>query len=106
MEEAKIYSSNSGITTNPAESFNAQLKLSLGNSQKKVHAFLLALYFLQNLEYREILRVYCGMGNWNLANLKLTRNIKEVDFPHDVIKSDEKQKFTVCLRFSIKCLQI
>ena len=89
LEEAKIYTSNSGITTNPAESFNAQLKRSLGNSETKVHAFLLAVYFLQNFEYREILRGYCGMGDWNLANLKLTRNIEDVDFPHDVIKPDE-----------------
>ena len=86
LEEAKIYTSNSGITTNPAESFNAQLKRSLGNSETKVHAFLLAVYFLQNFEYREILRSYCGMGDWNLANLKLTRKIEDVDFPHDARK--------------------
>ena len=52
LEKENIYSKSSGATTNPAESFNAQLKRAIGHSETKLHDFMLTVYFLQNFELR------------------------------------------------------
>ena len=84
-----MYSKSSGATTNPAESFNTKLKRAIGHSETKLHDFMLTVYFLQNFELWEILRGYCGMGDWHVVDPKLARNIEDVEFPSDAVAPDQ-----------------
>ena len=62
---------------------NAQLKRAIGHSETKLHDFVLTVYFLQNFELREMLREYCGMGDWHVVDPKPARNIEDVELPSD-----------------------
>ena len=50
---------------------------------------MLTVYFLQNFELREMLRGYCGMGDWHVVDPKLARNIEDVEFPSDAVAPDQ-----------------
>ncbi|XP_076809184.1 uncharacterized protein LOC143452201 isoform X1 [Clavelina lepadiformis] len=80
---------NDGITTNPAESFNAQLERVLQHKEVRVDEFILSVYFLQNYTYKELLRGKCGLGDWHLVNENNTLSVEDVEFPSDCVEPDQ-----------------
>lgn len=78
--ESGVYKEGTGITINAVESLNAVLGRITQNTEMPTQTFVMCLYHLDVFFSAELLRGYCGLGNYKLKYLKLKRDPCNVDF--------------------------
>ena len=83
LERLNLYTSDSGITTNASESFNAVIKRVVDRKEVALDNMVLILFYLQNFFYNEILRGFCCLGNFRLKSkhANFRRSISDTVFP-------------------------
>lgn len=91
LTKRHLYTAGSGITINPAESFNAVLKRCLERKEVKAQVLALTLYQLDLFYRKEIIKGYCGLGNYCLkpefSHLKV--DAATVEFPRQHLPLDQ-----------------
>jgi len=78
--ETGLYKEGSGITINAAESLNAVLGRITQNTEMPTQTFIMCLYHLDIFFSTELLRGYCGLGNYKLKYFNLKRDPSNVEF--------------------------
>jgi hypothetical protein len=92
-----LYDPLSGVTNNPCESMNANIKRLIKFKELPVECFVLSMFYLQNYYITEIQRGLAGIGNFQLKTEFLHARIPkdEICIPRHVIKQEDIAKHVV-----------
>lgn len=104
IEPLNIYNPYSGITNNSAESMNAVIKRLIKWKEAPADTLVLCLQKLQLYYWREILRGFCNLGQYQLKEefKDLRKKIEEIQFPTDMCNP---QDIIDKVKGSIQCFQ-
>ena len=91
LKDAGVFNPYSGITKNTAESMNAVMKRLLEWKEVPADTIVLSLHYLQQYYWSEILRGFCGLGNYELDAKfsNILADPADVTFPKTIIDPND-----------------
>lgn len=91
LEEAEVYDPYSGITNNVVESMNVVVKRLMEWKEVPIDSVVLSLNFLQNFYHNELVRGFCGVGNFKLKQRHKSAALErdDIEMPSEIYQPDQ-----------------